>query len=190
MKVVDALSADALPLLQNTLSVDDSRQGLAVFGRCGSDRVSKLLSSIQSRSEMDAFISSNGVECGKNMLNISKLTGMFAKFRIGMVHVVFERADFRSRHLGMWSRDIGILLRRYIATLEAVVKYDVTTRIVLHVDVTMLQPRNMTSLCGDPFDMSRDFYDVILSSVYSFTNVYRTLYTLSHVYNVLYVHDN
>jgi len=187
---VDASSTDALPLLENTLSVEDSRQGLAVFGRCSSARVSKMLSSIQSRSEMNLFISSNAVECGKNTLNISKLTDMFAKFRIGMVHIFFERADFRSRHLGMWSHDIGILLRRYIATLEAVVKYDVTTRLVLHVDVTMLQPRNMTSLCGDPFDMSRDFYDVILSSVYSFTNVYRTLYTLDHVYNILYVHGN
>lgn len=105
------------------------------------------------------------------------------------MHVVVKRADLESRDLGAWSRDTGALLRRYAATLEAVVKHDVTTRVIVHVDVAMTsRNHDMKSLCLDPFTAaSRDFADVILSTVYSFTDVYRNLYKLSHVYNVLYV---
>jgi len=187
--VINASSTDVFPLLDNILSDKDSRQGVAVLGRCRSASVSELLSRTKARSQMTLFISSDDVECRQNMMNTSKLIGMFAKFRINIVHIFFERTEFQARHLGMWSHDIGMLLRRYIATLEAIVRHDVTTRVVLHVDVKMPQHRNMTLLCSDPFDMSRDFSDVILSSVYSFANVYRNLHTLNYVYNILYVHD-
>jgi len=187
---IDESSTDILPLLDNILSAEHSRQGVAVLGRCGSARVSRLLSSIESRTETNLFISFNGVEGGQNMLNVSKLKSMFAELRIRIVHIVFERAEFQSRHLGIWSHEIALLLRRYIATLEALVKHDVTTRVVLHIDVRKSLRHNMTLLCSDPFDVSRDFSDVMLSSAYSFTNVYRNLYMLNHVYNILYVHDN
>jgi len=188
--VIGESSTDILPLLDTILSAKHSRHGVAVLGRYGSARVSRLLSSIKSRTETTLFISLNAIECGQNRLNISKLNSMFAKLHIRIVHVVFERAEFQSRHLGIWSHEIGVLLRRYIATLEALVKYDVTTRVVLHIDVTASQRHNMTLLCSDPVDVSHDLSDVIFSSAYSFANVYRNLYMLNHVYTILYVHDN
>lgn len=188
--VIDTASAEGLPMLKSILSAGDSRRGVAIFGRRLSARVSKLLTSITRRNDTTLFVSSNGVECGgRNLLNIGDLTTAFARFRIEAVHIVFERADFQSRHLETRSHDIGVLLRRYIATLEAIVKHDVTTRVIFHVDVTMSPRHNMTFLCRDPFNTTRDFADVILSTAYSFANVYRNLYKLKHIYNILYVHD-
>jgi len=189
VSVVDGSSTDVLPSPDDIMLTGAHPQGVAVFGRCGSIRVSKLLTSITRKIEITLFISSDDVGCGHNLLNISDLTTAFARFRISTVHIVFEREDFQSRNLGMWARDIGMLLNRYIATLEAIVKHDITIRVILHADVTISQPYTTTLLCRDPFDMSRDFSDVILSSAYSFANVYRTLHELDYVYNILYVHN-
>ena len=68
----------------------------------------------------------------------------------------------------MQSRDTGALLRWYVATLEAVVKHDVMTRVILHNDDVVTSPTNdVASLCCDPFRESRDFSDVILPRIYT-----------------------
>ena len=192
--VSDGSSAAILPLLGNitaaaAAAAGDGRQGVAIFGRCGGARASQLLTSDTWRTETTLFISSDGADCGRHLANIGRLSSAFARWRIGTVHVVVERADLRSRDLGAWLRDAGALLRRYAATLDAVVKHDVTTRVFVHVDVIVTsRGRDAKSLCRDPFaSVSRDFADVILSTVYSFTDVYRSVYKLKHVYNVLYV---
>ena len=190
--VNDASSAAILPLLSNITAVtatDHSRPGIAIFGRCGGSRVSKLMTSDTWRTEMTLFLAADAADCSLHLVNMSELDSAFARWRIGTVHVFVDRADFESRGLGAWSRDSGELLRRYVATLEAVVKHDVTTRVFLHVDVvvTSRSRDDVMSVCRDPFVASRDFSDVILSTVYSFTDVYRNLYKLRHVYNVLYL---
>lgn len=189
MIVSDGSSAAILPLLGNTTVAGDGRQGVAVFGRCGGVRVSELLASDAWRTKMTLFISSDGTDCGRHLVNIGKLSSAFARWRIGTVHVVVEHADLESRDLGAWLRDTGVLLRRYAATLEAVVKHDVMTRVIVHVDVVVTsRSRDVKSLCRDPFSaVSRDFADVTLSTIYSFTDLYRNLHKLRHVYNVLYM---
>jgi len=86
---------------------------------------------------MILFISSDGTDCSLHLVNISELNTAFARWRIGsgtgQFNVVVDRADFQTRELEAWSRDTGALLRRYVATLEAAVKRDVTTRVVLYV---------------------------------------------------------
>ena len=190
--VNDASSAAILPLLGNITAAGAGRQGIAVFGRCRGVRVSQRLTSDAWRTERTLFIdASDGADClVHHPVNISELSAAFARWQVGTVHVVVGRADLQSRDPGAWSRDAGALLRRYVATLEAVVRHDVTTRVVVHADVTMTS-LGSKSPCRDPFPArSRDFADVILSTIYSFTHVYRNLYNLSHVYNVLYTHRN
>lgn len=186
--VTNTSSAAVVPMLSNITTARGNYQGVAIFGRCGSARVSELLSNDAWRSKT-LFISSDGADCGYNLEDISELTSAFEMWRVSVVHVVVERVDFQSRTLGTWSHDVGTLLRRYVATLEAVVKHDVTTRVILHVDIAKSRSHDVTLLCRDPFVSSYDFADIILSTVYSFTGVYKNLYKLSHVYNILYAHN-
>ena len=193
--IVSGGSSDAiLPLLGNFTAAAAGRQGVAIFGRCGGARASQLLTSDTWRTEMTLLISpfDRDADCGRQLqVNIGELSAAFARWRVGTVHVVVERADLESGDAGAWPRGAGAWLRRYAATLEAVVRHDVATRVVVHADVIVTSvggTRDVTSLCRDPFGgASRDFADVILSTVYSFTDVYRNLYNLTHVYSVLYV---
>jgi len=154
--------------------------------------VTALLTSDIWRTEMISFISSDGADCGVHLTNISELSSVFATRRIGVVHVVVERSDLSSRDPSLWFRDTAALLKRFVMTLETIIKHDATTRVIVHVDVVAtLGYRDIKSLCRDPFtEGSRDFYDVILSTIYSFTDVYRNLYKMRHVYNILYARPN
>jgi len=174
--------ASILPSLGSIKSSDGIPRRVAVFGRCNGASISKKQKTI-------LYLSSDGMHCGENLTNASAIYSAFTRWNIDVVHVVVTRADFRSRRLGSWSHGTASLLRRYVATLEALVKYDVTTPLVLHVEVAVnSENHDLKSLCHDPFVVSRDFADVMLSTVYSFTDAYRQLYNLRHVYSVLYLY--
>jgi len=80
-----------LPLLGNITSLDVGRQGVAIFGRCNSARVSELLTSDIWRTRMTLFVSSVVVaDCSLHLVNTSELK----------LAMVVHRVDFRSRELG------------------------------------------------------------------------------------------
>jgi len=186
--VKDNSLASILPSLRSIKSQNNSVQRIAVFGRCNSDAVSKMFHSNTQENDIILYISSDGSHCGENLTNASAISSAFAKWSIDVVHVVVTRGDFQLLGLGFWSHGTASVLRRYVATLEALVKYDVTTLLALHVEVVVKSKKyDIISLCHDPFVASRDFSDVMLSTVYSFTDVYRQLYNLRHVYNVLHL---
>jgi len=196
--VKDASSVTISQLLSNlsaSASEASSRQGtVAIFGQCGDTRVSQLLTGGDPwRIEMKRlFIPTDGDArtCGHlaAIIGGELTTSAFARWHVGVVHVLVKRTS----RAWSTSEKAGTLLRRYVATLEAIIRYDVTTHVIVHFDdVFVPSSPNYSTLCRDPFGArSRDLADVMTSTIYSFTDVYRNLYQMPNVYNVLYLRSN